>query len=151
MHRLLALPLLLLATPLFAKTCEVTLESDDMMNFNLPEIVVAADCTEVKLTLKHTGTIAANVMGHNWVLSKTADYRPVAIAGGRATLEQAYVPPGDARVLAHTRVVGGGESDTITFSTAALAAGGDYTFFCSYPGHWGKMKGKFVFGTAPAA
>jgi len=24
--------------------------------------------------------------------------------------------------------------------------GGDYTFFCSFPGHWSVMKGKLIFG-----
>lgn len=138
--------LLLLSGHAFAKTCDVAIESDDAMKFNLSEIVIAADCTEVSLTLTHTGTMAATVMGHNWVLTRTADYRPIGIAGGRASAEDSYVPKDDARVLAVTPVIGGGQSTTITFSTDTLVAGEDYTFFCSYPGHWPVMKGTFVFG-----
>lgn len=52
-----------------------------------------------------------------------------------------YVKPGDERVVAHTKVIGGGESTAVTFATATLAAGGDYAFFCSFPGHWAVMKG----------
>ena len=43
-------------------------------------------------------------------------------------------------------VIHGGESTTIKFSTSKLQKGGDYTFFCSVPGHWSLMKGKLAFG-----
>lgn len=138
--------LLIAAGPAFAKTCEVTVESNDQMKFDQAEIAIAADCTEVALTLKHTGTLAANVMGHNWVLAKTDEYRPLAIAGGRETAETSFLPKDDARAIAFTPIIGGGETTSVTFSTSKLEAGGDYTFFCSFPGHWGVMKGKLTFG-----
>ena len=47
-------------------------------------------------------------------------------------------------LIAHTKIVGGGESTTATFPGSALKAGGDYAFFCSFPGHWAIMKGKLV-------
>jgi azurin len=43
-------------------------------------------------------------------------------------------------------VIGGGETTTVTFPTSKLKKGGDYTFFCSFPGHWSIMKGKLTFG-----
>ncbi|MCI2262734.1 azurin [Xanthomonas indica] len=116
------------------------------MSFDQTQIKVAADCTEVALTLKHSGKLAAAVMGHNWVLTKTADFPAVANAGVSSSLADSYLPKNDARVIAHTKVIGAGQSDTVTFSTAKLVKGGDYTFFCSFPGHWAVMKGKFVFG-----
>ncbi len=136
----------LFAAPAMARTCAVLIQGNDQMKFDSPEIALAADCTEVQLTLKHTGKLAANVMGHNWVLTRTADFQAVANDGMRATLADAYVKKGDTRVLAHTVVIGGGESTTIRFPTRGLAKGGDYTFFCSFPGHWAMMKGKLVFG-----
>lgn len=146
--RSVSLAILLLAAtgPALAKTCEVTVESNDQMKFDKAEIAIAADCTEVALTLKHTGTLAAEVMGHNWVLAKTDEYRPLAIAGGRETAETSFLPKDDARAIAFTPVIGGGETTSVTFSTDKLEAGGDYTFFCSFPGHWGVMKGKLTFG-----
>lgn len=132
--------------PAMARTCAVLVEGNDQMKFDLPEIVLAADCTEVQLTLKHTGKLAANVMGHNWVLTRTADFQAVANDGMRATLADSYLKKGDTRVLAHTVVIGGRESTTIRFPTRGLTKGGDYTFFCSFPGHWTMMKGKLVFG-----
>ncbi len=148
-HSLLTPALLLLALcapQAYAKTCDVAIEGDDAMTFSKTEIRIAAACTQVKLTLKHTGKFPAAAMGHNWVLAKTADFQPLAIAGGQSTIANSYLPKGDARAIAFTKVVGGGESTTITFPTSKLAKGGDYTFFCSFPGHWSMMKGKLTFG-----
>ena len=146
--RQFSLAILLLAAtgPALAKTCEVNIKSNDQMKYDQAEIAIAADCTEVTVTLEHTGTLAANVMGHNWVLAKTEDFRPLAIAGGRETAETSFLPKDDARAIAFTKVIGGGESTSVTFATDKLEAGGDYTFFCSFPGHWGVMKGKLTFG-----
>ncbi|MET0288239.1 MAG: azurin [Pseudoxanthomonas sp.] len=136
----------LIPTQAQAKTCALALSSNDAMKFDQSELRVAADCTEVKLTLKHAGSMPADFMGHNWVLTKTADVEAVANAGAKLPAASDHVPKGDARVLANTKVIGGGESTSITFSTKALKKGGDYSFFCSFPGHWAMMKGKLVFG-----
>ncbi len=136
---------LALAPAAQARVCAINLDSTDQMSFSSREIKVAADCSQVKLTLRHTGRLAATAMGHNWVLTKTVDYQPVAMAGMRMTLADSYLPKKDPRVLAHTAVIGGGQSTSVTFSTAALRKGGDYTFFCSFPGHFAMMKGKFIF------
>lgn len=136
----------LLAPAAHARVCAITLDSTDQMRFSQKELKVAGDCSQVKLTLRHTGKLAATAMGHNWVLTKTSDYQPVAMAGMRMTLADSYLPKKDARVLAHTSVIGGGQSTSVTFSTAALRKGGDYTFFCSFPGHFAMMKGTLIFG-----
>jgi azurin len=135
--------LLMLTFSVSAEQCELTINSTDQMRFDQTELSVPASCTEVKLTLNHTGQLAKNIMGHNWVLSLTADYQSVAQAGMNASIDNQYVPVGDDRVLAYTEVIGGGESTSITFLTSGLSKDGDYTFFCSFPGHWGIMKGAF--------
>ena len=142
----LALLLLAVAPGAFAKTCKVAVGSNDAMQFDTAEIKLAGDCTKVELTLRHAGKMPVTAMGHNWVLAKTADFRPLAIAGQRASAADGYLPKGDARIIAHTKLIGGGESTTVTFATGTLRKGGDYTFFCSFPGHWSLMKGKLVFG-----
>lgn len=150
--RILASTVLLGALSVFAplthaaKTCELEIEGNDAMQYNKKSMEVAADCTEVKLTLKHTGKLPAAAMGHNWVLTETAVFQAVATAGTSAGLQGNYVPKDDKRILAHTKIIGGGETTSITFPTSALKKGGDYTFFCSFPGHWSVMKGKFTFG-----
>jgi len=137
---------MVLSPAAMARVCAVSIDSTDQMTFNRSEIAVAADCTEVALTLHHRGRLTATAMGHNWVLTRTADYHPVAMAGMRGTLADSYLPRHDPRVLAHTGVIGGGQSATVRFSTRALKPGGDYTYFCSFPGHFAMMKGRFRFG-----
>jgi len=137
---------LLLAPAAHARVCAVSVDSTDQMRFSQKQIKVAGDCSQVKLTLRHTGKLAATAMGHNWVLTRTTDYQPVAMAGMRMTLADSYLPKKDPRVLAHTAVIGGGQTTSVTFATAALRKGGDYTFFCSFPGHFAMMKGTLVFG-----
>lgn len=143
---LLAIAALLLSTQLQAKTCELSIDSTDQMTFSAKELSVGADCTEVKLTQHHVGKLAKNVMGHNWVLTKTADYQPVAQDGMKAGLDADYLKADDDRVIAHTALIGGGETTSVTFPVSKLEKGGDYTFFCSFPGHWAVMHGKLVFG-----
>ena len=124
-------------------SCQQVIEGNDMLQFNLKEMVVSANCKEVTVTLKHTGAMPANVMGHNWVLTNNTDFMPVAQAGGAAGIENNYVPVGDQRVLATTTIIGGGQETSVTFSIDSLVVGDDYTFFCSFPGHYAIMKGAF--------
>ena len=126
-----------------ADSCEQVIEGNDMLQFNLKEMKVSAACDSVTVTLKHTGVMAAEVMGHNWVLTTDSDFMPVATAAAGAGLENNYVPVGDDRVLSATSIIGGGEETSVTFSIGSLSAGDDYTFFCSFPGHYAIMKGSF--------
>lgn len=125
--------------------CEVSIDANDMMQFSAKELSVPATCTEVKLTLNHTGKLAAQSMGHNVVIADTANVQAIGTDGMSAGIENNYVKPDDSRVYAHTDVIGGGESTSVTFSTEKMTAGGDYSFFCSFPGHWAIMQGKFEF------
>jgi azurin len=128
------------------KVCKVEISGTDQMQYDKKEISVAADCTDVEVTLKHAGKLPAQAMGHNWVLAKTSDLSGVAGDGMGAGLPNDYIKQGDARVLAHTKVVGGGQSATVKFSTSVLKKGEAYSFFCTFPGHSTMMKGAFKFG-----
>jgi len=128
-----------------AKTCPLAIEGNDLMKYNVTELKVAPDCTEVELTLKHVGKLPKQTMGHNWVLAKTSDYTAIANAGMAAGLDKDYLPADDKRIIAHTKVVGGGESTSVKFPVSKLTKGADYTFFCSFPGHYGLMHGKLVY------
>jgi azurin len=139
---------LLMSSPVAAAddACKLEIAGNDQMQYDKKDLAVPATCKQVTLTLKHTGQLPAAAMGHDWVLVNTPDLTAVANAGMGAGLASNYVAPGDKRVLANTKVVGGGQSDTITFSTASLKAGGDYSFLCTFPGHNALMRGKFKFG-----
>lgn len=134
-----------LAAPVLADECTLVIEGNDAMQFNLKEMSVPVTCKEVTVTLNHIGKLPVTAMGHNWVLASTADYQTVATAGMSAGADNGYLPKDDPRVLAHTKMVGGGESSSVTFKTDGLA-GKDLTFFCSFPGHFAMMKGSFKVG-----
>lgn len=134
------------ASSVFAKTCSFDVEGTDQMKYNIDKITVAADCTEVTVNLKHIGKLPAQAMGHNWVLAKTDEFQAIANAGIAAGFANDYLPKDDKRVMARTKMIGGGESTRMTFPVSKLTKGGDYTFFCSFPGHSVQMKGKLIFG-----
>ncbi len=119
----------------------VVLEGSDMMKFNLSEIKVAAG-KPVAITLKHVGKQPKNIMGHNLVILKAGvDMAAFATAAMAAQAEE-YVPKSQAdNVIAATKVLGGGESETIVFDAPAA---GTYDFLCSFPGHYAMMKGKLI-------
>ena len=127
-----------------AGPCDLEIESTDAMKFNKETLSVPASCKKVTLKLTHTGKLPKASMGHNWVLSKTADMQAVATDGIPAGPDKSYIKPGDTRVLAHTKLIGGGESDSISFDATKLKAGEAYSFFCSFPGHIALMKGSFA-------
>jgi azurin len=128
------------------KVCKVDIAGNDQMQFDKKEIAVAADCTEVEVTLKHTGKLPAQAMGHNWVLTKAADLTAAATDGMGAGFANDHVKKGDTRVIAHTKIIGGGQTTSVKFATSLLKKGEAYAFFCSFPGHYSIMKGSFKFG-----
>jgi azurin len=125
----------------WAAGCAVTIEGNDMLQFNLKTIEVPASCTKFTVTLEHVGKLPKTSMGHNWVLTTAADEAAVVKDGMAAGLDKDYLKPGDPRILAHTKLIGGGESDSVSFDVGKLGAGDDYAFFCSFPGHAALMKG----------
>ena len=139
---------LLLSSPAAAAddACKLEIAGNDQMQYDKTELSAPASCKQVTVTLHHTGKFPKEAMGHNWVLVNTPDLAAVANAGMGAGAANNYVAAGDAKVLAHTKLVGGGESDSVTFPTSALKAGGDYSFLCTFPGHNAVMRGKFKFG-----
>lgn len=124
-----------------ADECVTTVKSNDAMQFDTKEMVIPASCKTYTVNLEHTGTLDKAIMGHNWVLSKSADAQPIANDAMMVGLDNNYIKPGDDRVIAATNVIGGGESTSVTVDVSKLSASESYTFFCSFPGHIGIMKG----------
>ena len=118
---------------------KIILEAGDNMQFNTKEIRVQQG-QKVELKLTHTGSMTKLSMGHNFVLlDKGTNLNEFAVAAIEAK-DNDYIPETD-KILAHTKLLGGGESDTIIF---AAPPAGTYQFVCSYPGHVALMVGKFI-------
>ncbi len=140
--KLVAVSLLTLASgQLLAAECKVTVDSTDQMSFNTKEITIDKSCKQFTVELTHSGNLPKNVMGHNWVLTSAANMQPVASDGMAAGVDKNYLKEGDDRIIAHTKLIGAGEKDSVTFDVSKLTAGTDYMFFCSFPGHISMMKG----------
>lgn len=125
--------------PAVVADCATTVEANDMMQYNADSITVPASCTQFTINLKHTGKLAANVMGHNVVIAKEADMAGIAADG--AADPATHVKAGDTRAIAHSKVIGGGESTSVSFDVAKIKDGGPFKFFCSFPGHLALMQG----------
>ena len=80
------------------------------------------------------------------MLEAAADEAGINADGAKAGAASDYLKPDDTRVIAHTKVIGGGESATATVPVAKLKAGETYAFFCSFPGHAALMKGTLSLG-----
>ncbi len=122
-----------------AKTTTLEISGNDMMKYDKEELEVYAG-QEVTLTLKHSGKLDVNGMGHNWVVLKK-DTDLAAFAREASTSKETdYIPTGMAdAVIAHTKTIGGGEETTVIFT---VSDAGEYDFICSFPGHYLMMKGK---------
>ncbi|HGO8661052.1 TPA: azurin [Neisseria meningitidis] len=125
-----------------ADNCAATVESNDNMQFNTKDIQVSKACKEFTITLKHTGTQPKASMGHNLVIAKAEDMDGV-FKDGVGAADTDYVKPDDARVVAHTKLIGGGEESSLTLDPAKLADG-DYKFAYTFPGHGALMNGKIT-------
>lgn len=114
-------------------------------NFKV-ETITAAPGEELRIVLKSVSVLPATAMSHNFVLlTQEADVDAFARESINAR-DNGYIAPAMADwVIVHTKMLGGGETDAITF-TAPIAPG-EYTFICSFPGHYaGGMVGKLIVG-----
>lgn len=133
--------LTLASAPLLAAECSVDIAGNDQMQFDKREITVSKRCKQFTVNLVHPGTLPKQAMGHNWVLTTQADMQGAVNDGISAGLANDYVKQDDARIIAHTKLIGGGQADSVSFDVGKLAADQDYVYFCSFPGHFALMKG----------
>lgn len=144
--QILALMLLgLAAAPTWAATnCSTKIEGNDMLRYNKSSIQVPKTCKDFTVTLDNVGSMPRSVMGHNVVIAPKADEDAIINDGFKAGLDHDYVKPNDDRVIASTKLIGGGETTSTTFKVSALKPGVAYSFFCTCPGHASLMKGSIV-------
>ena len=119
----------------------LVISGNDQMKFDKTELRVKVG-KKVKLTLRHIGKLDKNVMGHNFVLlQKSVDLMAFGIKASSAR-DTDYIPEDATNdIIAHTKLIGGGETTSIEFDAPEP---GEYEFLCSFPGHYALMKGKFI-------
>ncbi|HEY3380558.1 MAG TPA: plastocyanin/azurin family copper-binding protein [Vicinamibacterales bacterium] len=118
----------------------VTLTVGDNMKFD-PATITAKPGEPLKVVLKDVGQMPKTALGHNFVLlKKGADPKGFVdkSAGARGT--DFIAPAVKDEVLASTNLVGPGETAEVSF--VAPTRPGEYTYLCSFPGHFAMgMKG----------
>ena len=127
-----------------ANECTLTVTSTDMMQYDSKSLAVNKSCSSFSLELIHSGGLAKNVMGHNIVVVSTDEFNKViALISMAEGIDNGFLP-NDPAILAKTPMIGGGEKTQITIDLGSFEIGKDYTFFCSFPGHYAIMRGKLA-------
>ena len=127
-----------------APNCSIDLKGNDQMQYDQKSITVSSTCKSITINLTHTGKLPVQSMGHNVVITTAEDEAGVDQDGMAAGAAANYLKVGDKRVIAHTKLIGGGEKTSTAFPGSKLKAGKAYMFFCSMPGHASMMKGQLV-------
>ncbi len=122
-------------------TDSVLLRANENMRFD-KELFRVRSGKKISLIFRNTSAKSPTSMTHNVVILKNGvDIADFADVAHNAKAEQ-YVPSSlDSLIIAHTRMVSGGDSDQVQF---IIPKPGVYDFICSFPGHWGTMQGKIV-------
>ena len=116
---------------------EVKVQADDKMRFDVTAFEVSPG-QKVSITITNVGTTPKFSMGHNLVvLDKQITEQNIQakfLDPASTAASSDYVPPGDKNVLAHSKLLGPNESDTVTFTAPFVP--GPYLYVCSFPGHY---------------
>lgn len=130
----------LIAAPCAFADTKLELTGNDQMQFNAKTLEATAG-EKVTLSFKHIGTLPVVAMGHNVVILKPGTSVPAFAAKCAPAKDTGYLPQdaeSKAAVVAHTKLLGGGESDTIEFTPTEP---GTYPYICTFPGHFAIMQG----------
>ena len=131
-----------------AKVCDMELTANDKMQFSTKELKIGAECTSVKIAFKHVGKLPKKAMGHNLVIAEKNKVDQLIKEGLKAGPKKDYLPD-SPHLIAATKLLGGGETDTLTLTMDQLQ-GKDLQFFCLFPGHTTMMRGNIVIEKDPA-
>lgn len=116
----------------------INLTGNDQMQYDDTAFTVKAGET-ITLSLKNIGQVPAAAMSHDVVVLKPgSDYAEFGKAATVARELDKLSADEKAKMVAHTKMLGPGEEDTITFT---LSEPGKYPFVCTFPGHYATMHG----------
>lgn len=128
----------------FAQDAKVIkIEGHDSMKFS-KEKITATPGQEITIELTTVSKFPEAAMAHNFVLLKrSTDAKAFAMASAKFRDNEFIDPDKEDEVIAHTAMASGGETVTVTF--IAPKEPGQYTYVCTFPGHFvAGMKGTFT-------
>ena len=120
------------------KLVEIT--GDDFMKFSVTSFE-AKPGQSVTVKLGNIGELPREAVAHNWVLLAKEAYTSKFVEAGTSHPERDYIAFEQSfYVLAKTKMLGPGESDSVTFTAPRVP--GAYDYLCTFPEHYaGGMKG----------
>lgn len=119
---------------------KITITGNDQMKFDKTEIEAKAGQT-VAITLKNIGMLPKEAMGHNLVVLKPGSNITNFALGGISNKAGGFLPKDAALaalIVSNTEILGPKEEETIVFK---VEKAGEYPYLCTFPGHFGIMKG----------
>jgi azurin len=121
-----------------AKPVELKISSKGSESVYDKKVLNAKPGQTVKLTFSNQAPKDAG-LDHNWVLVQIGAAEEIKDAGIAAGADKGWLPEKHPKVIANTKLLKGGETQTITFTAPDKA--GDYPFLCTFPGHFPMMTG----------
>ncbi len=122
---------------------QVNIQGLDKMRYSVEQIT-ASPGQKIKVTLKTISNLPKAQMAHNFVLLKKDADPSAFVSDGLAYSSNEYIDSSwDDEIIAKTKLVGAGESDSVEFT--APTEKGEYIYLCTFPGHFqAGMKGKLI-------
>jgi len=112
----------------------INVTANDQMKFNRNEIKAKAGQV-LSVTLTNEGTMPKFSMGHNFVVLQQDTDQEQFLEAAMTQAGNDYLPKEfQSSIIAATKLLGGGESDTIVFQLPEKP--GKYPFLCSFPGRY---------------
>ena len=139
----IALILLVAATVSAKAVRTITITGSEQMKYDTTSIE-AKPGEMLHIVVKSVGSMPKVAMAHNFVLLK-AGVNPQDVATAAMTARDTdFIPASMSdKIIAHTGLAGGGETQEVTFK--APMKPGSYTYLCTFPGHFAVgMKGELI-------
>ena len=121
----------------------IAISANDQMKFDSTDLTGKVG-QKLTIQLTNDGSLPKAVMAHNVVVLKPGTDAMAFVAAASKRAADGYLPDNDqaGNIIVHTKLLGPGEDDTISFTPAAP---GVYEYVCTFPGHAAAgMRGKIV-------
>ena len=122
---------------------EIKIEGHDNLRFTV-ETIKASPGEKLKITLTCVTNMKKDLMAHNWVLLKQGTDALNFVTKGLQYEDNDFIDPSlKDKIIAHTDMLGGGETDSIILTVPEKK--GSYEYICTFRAHYqAGMKGHLI-------
>lgn len=116
-------------------SCDITISADDKMQYSLNEIKIPLTCEKFFVYFKND----SKYLKHNFLISLEEDIKLLA-----EDIDKNYMPNNKKKVLFGTELINPNSQITLVIDSSKFIKDKTYIFWCSFPGHYLKMRGKII-------